>query len=205
MRYGSEVTYSYTSNGTRIASLKVTDRSGLSSWSNITLHIIDRSPIASFTSSPINPFEGVTVLFTDTSASSPDTIVNWTWNFGDHTSLNYSPNTTTHTYASNGTFGVVLQVKDSDGSTDSYLGSVVVRDTAPSVSFTQSSTIIVEGESIDFVSTSTVVYDAIVNYTWNFDDGSFGYESSITHSFTQNGMYHVSLTIRDSDGSENST
>ena len=205
MRYGSEVTYSYTSNGTRIASLKVTDRSGLSSWSNITLHIIDRSPIASFTSSPINPFEGVTVLFTDTSASSPDTIVNWTWNFGDHTSLNYSPNTTTHTYASNGTFGVVLQVKDSDGSTDSYLGSVVVRDTAPSVSFTQSSTIIVEGESIDFVSTSTVVYDAIVNYTWNFDDGSFGNESSITHSFTQNGMYHVSLTIRDSDGSENST
>ncbi len=204
IRYGSEVTYSYTSNGTRIASLKVTDRSGLSSWSNITLHIVDRSPIASFTSAPTNPFEGATVLFTDTSASSPDLIVNWTWNFGDLSPSKYARNPT-HTYSFNGTFGVVLQVRDSDGSTSSYLGSVVVRDTAPSVSFTQSSSIIVEGESIDFLSTSTVVYDAIVNYTWNFDDGSFGYVSSITHTFIQNGTYHVSLTIRDSDGSTSST
>jgi PKD repeat protein len=204
LRYGKDVTYGYSNNGSKSVSLKVTDRSGLSSWSNITVHILDKGPAASFTYSPSNPYEGALVTFTDTSTSSPDTIINWTWNFGDSTPLNFAKNPT-HIFTSNRTYGVVLQVRDSDGSTNSYLGSVVVRDTTPAVSFTESAISIIEGGSIDFISTSTVVYDPIVNYTWNFADGTFAYVPSISHTFVQSGVYQVSLTIRDSDGSTNST
>ncbi|MDD1755844.1 MAG: PKD domain-containing protein [Methanomassiliicoccales archaeon] len=203
-RYGQDVAYGYQSNGTKTVSLKVTDRSGLSSWSNITVQILDKSPTASFTYDPASPFEGATVQFTDSSSSSPDPIVNWTWNFGDTTPLSYASDPT-HVFVTQGTYGVVLQVKDSDGSTDVHLGSVVVKDSAPSVSFTESATSIVEGGSILFTSTSTVVHDPIVNYTWSFDDGSFAYSTSVSHTFALSGTYHVSLAVRDSDGSLNST
>jgi len=40
----------------------------------------------------------------------------------------------------------------------------------------------------------------IVNYTWDFKDGTIGYGITITHAFTQEGRYNVTLTVRDAEG-----
>lgn len=42
----------------------------------------------------------------------------------------------------------------------------------------------------------------IVNYTWNFDDGvnSSTNQTTITHTFTSSGLYHVMLTVIDENG-----
>ncbi|MFQ5884326.1 MAG: PKD domain-containing protein, partial [Thermoplasmata archaeon] len=42
----------------------------------------------------------------------------------------------------------------------------------------------------------------IVNFTWSFGDGSFGYEITQHHVYSNPGTYNVSLTVRDPFGNE---
>lgn len=63
--------------------------------------------------------------FTDTSQSD-DTIVSWTWGFGDtQSSISQNP---TNVYASAGTYVVTLSVKDSTGAINIVSGDVVIKD-----------------------------------------------------------------------------
>ena len=40
----------------------------------------------------------------------------------------------------------------------------------------------------------------IVNYTWNFGDGSIAYGSIVEHKYADDGSYSVNLTVTDNDG-----
>ncbi|MCD6542321.1 MAG: PKD domain-containing protein, partial [Thermoplasmata archaeon] len=41
---------------------------------------------------------------------------------------------------------------------------------------------------------------SIVNYTWDFGDGCYGYGCNVTHRYVDDGYYDVTLTIYDSNG-----
>ncbi len=43
---------------------------------------------------------------------------------------------------------------------------------------------------------------AIVNFTWNFGDGTYGYGVEVTHDYSEPGLYDAHLTVRDSFGEE---
>jgi PKD repeat protein len=84
-------------------------------------------PAASFTYACTN----LTCVFTDTSTDSDGLIRSWSWNFGDGTtSTVQSPS---HTYASEGTYGVTLSVTDDDGATAAFSQSVMVTSAPPPV------------------------------------------------------------------------
>ncbi len=71
------------------------------------------------------------VVFTDSSVAgeaAPVSITGWDWDFGDGTGHTGEQNPT-HTYASAGTYSVILVVTDSQGLTDTYTSSVKVTDT----------------------------------------------------------------------------
>ncbi len=69
-------------------------------------------PTASFTYNT----NDLTVTFTDASTDLDGTITSWSWNFGDgNTSTTQNPS---HTYATDGTYTVSLEVTDNDGATD---------------------------------------------------------------------------------------
>jgi PKD repeat protein len=40
----------------------------------------------------------------------------------------------------------------------------------------------------------------IVNYTWDFGNGSFSYGMNVTHTYPAEGIYTVTLTVTDNDG-----
>ncbi len=44
----------------------------------------------------------------------------------------------------------------------------------------------------------------IVNYTWDFGDGSIDYGESVTHYYDDYGIYNITLTITDSEGNTDS-
>ena len=196
------VVRSFLDQGTYHISLQVTDRGGLKNWSNVTVHITDLGPQANFIFSPSSLVEGTSVTFSDTSLSYPDALVSWNWSFGDNS---YSTvRNITHVYQQNGAYQVRLRVWDDDNSMAEIIKPVVVTDTKPAAAFSFTPSTVQEGGSISFEDESVPAWDAIVNWTWSFGDGGVGYGSSIVHNFVHDGTFTVTLTIRDSDGS-NST
>jgi PKD repeat protein len=117
---GINPTHEYTSPGIYSVTLTVTDDDGATD-SAITTAII--STIVPPVSDPNGPYTGIALfaLTFDGSGSydSDGTIVSYDWEFGDgNTGTGVSP---THTYASTGTYSVLLSVTDNDGITNSAL------------------------------------------------------------------------------------
>ncbi|HUV23937.1 MAG TPA: PKD domain-containing protein [Methanomassiliicoccales archaeon] len=201
---GDTVQHIYLDDGNFTVTLRVTDRSGLYDEAVLQVEIGDLSPNALF-DCPSSAKEGVAIQFTDLSSSYPDQIVNWTWDFGDGWSIPIleggDPNLT-HIFMGDGEYDVNLTVIDDDGSQDSFSRSITITDGSPTAGFQVSDPTPAEGQTLTFSSTSTSYPDQIVNWTWDFGDGEFGYGEIVQHTFTQDDTYTVGLTVRDSDGSE---
>jgi PKD repeat protein len=82
------------------------------------------NPTASFTST----FSGLLASFTDSSTDDPG-VVSWSWNFGDG-SISTLRNPS-HSYASSGTYQVVLTVKDAEGLSGTVTHGVTVSSPPP--------------------------------------------------------------------------
>ena len=114
-------------------------------------------PVANFTYSPHSPSVNGTVSFDATNSSCPDggTITSYVWNFGDNTQneTGMTP-TTTHNYASHGTFSVTLTVTDGKSlDTSSVVDNVTVVG-GPNVVVTK-----IAPNSIQFNETGTNMYE----------------------------------------------
>lgn len=145
-------------------------------------------------------FEKKEINFT-ASASDPidnDAIISWSWDFGDGSKSNIQ--NPSHTYSINGTFDVSVVVKDSYGATASDSRQIIVGDQVPYANFIASATTIPEGNSVTFTDTS-ISYETIVNWLWNFGDGNTATNQNPTHFFADNGIFNVSLNVTDFDGS----
>jgi PKD repeat protein len=91
---------------------------------------VNQNPVANAT---VN-CTGLACTFNGTGSSDPDGgIVSWAWNFGDGATATGA--TTSHTYASAGTYSVQLTVTDDNGGTDSVTNSIVVSEPSTPVSF----------------------------------------------------------------------
>jgi parallel beta-helix repeat protein len=56
--------------------------------------------------------------------------------------------------------------------------------------------------SITFDASASTDDGEITNYTWDFGDGTYGYEKIITHIYTEPGEYEIKLTVTDDQGSQ---
>jgi len=159
-------------------------------------------PVAVFTSIPISGPSPLAVTF-DGSASydSDGKIISYNWDFGDGDTG--AGEVVTHTYATSGNFTARLTVTDNDGRTGSATEVILVGEPSlPPVA--------------DFVFTPStgiypceIVFDGgrsrdpdgkIVQYTWNFGDGSRGSGQVVRYTYTRWGTFSVSLTVRDDSG-----
>jgi hypothetical protein len=59
-------------------------------------------------------------------------------------------------------------------------------------------------ETLIFNDTS-LSYNSIVNWTWNFSDGTILYGANVTHNFSTCGEYNVTLTVRDNASQANTS
>jgi PKD repeat protein len=201
-QYGSgvNVAHTYMDNDTYAATLTVTDRGGLSDETQINVVVNDDSPVAEFTYPPSSE-EGVEVNFDSISTSYPDSIVSWSWDFGDGGSTDGE--SVAHVFMDNGTYEVILTVVDEDGSPDSISHTITISDRTPLAEFDYLESAD-EGDSIYFNSTSTSYPDEIISWTWEFGDWQSDSGESVTHSYLDDGEYIVTLTVVDEDGSYHS-
>jgi len=208
---GRVVTHTYTTTGTFSGTLTVTNDRGVSATAPISVSLGgDTSDAFSgdWIISPVGPVATQPVLFNadgvKTTAGHQVTVYNW--NFGDlDTTQPTSGFLVTHTFATAGTYNVVLSVQDDLGRKKVFPPkAITVSSGNPTASFTNSvtnaatHTVTFDGSASSAVGTAT-----IVSYQWSFGDGSSSgaLSGSVTsHSYGAAGTYTVRLTVTDSVG-----
>ena len=209
------VTYhKFTALGNFTTVLTVTDSRGWNGQTSkkVQVGIPGMSPQASFTYSPSTPYVGGATSF-DASASFSyyGTITNYKWNWGDGSPQNSTSNPViSHKFNSAGTFLVTLNVTDSQNLWSTTQKPVKVLSPTPPVAsftFTPNPTWINASTTFD-ASASTpgwngTGYPPIVNYNWNFGDGTAAVNTAnpVTyHQFKALGTFTTVLSVTDSRG-----
>ena len=164
----------------------------------VSILLWDEYPVASFTANPliINEGEIVDFTFTGSEGNGPSS---YSWWFGDgETSTDVNPN---HLYNNNGTYQVNLTVIDDDGDSDTQTLYLTVNNIAPLVDIGPD-LIVDEGEPIYFYPTVIDPGTDTLIYRWDFEnDGIIDTMMHYPfHSYGDNGIYIVNLTVDDCDG-----
>lgn len=145
----------------------------------------------------LNYCVGEPTSFTNTSIIAGGTTVDsWTWDFGDSSPTSSSTNAE-HIYTAPGTYTVTLTPKSTGGSCDFPRTKTIQVRTIPEAKF---STIDQAGqnETVNFINNSVVQdEDDKTSYYWLFDDGTFSILKNPSHSFSNSGVYNVTLTVKD--------
>ncbi|KKH49928.1 PKD domain-containing protein [Methanosarcina sp. 1.H.A.2.2] len=153
-------------------------------------------PVTSFSASPTSGKAPLTIRFTDESTGSP---TSWRWIFGDgNFSTEKSP---AHTYNKSGRYTVTLTASNADGSNTLTKSSYIVVPNAlngPVASFSASSTSGKAPLTIRFTDESTGLPTA---WRWTFGDRSDSTEKNPVHTYNKSGLYSVTLTASNADGS----
>lgn len=132
-------THTFTTAGTYIVKLTVYDQSNVASAetndSKVTITVAEPNPnvlpVAVATASPTSGIGPLNVSFTGINSYDPDgTIVSYSWDFGDGSSLSTSPNPT-HIYNTVDTFTATLTVTDNSGGTDTATVQATVTGLPP--------------------------------------------------------------------------
>jgi PKD repeat protein len=129
----------------------------------------------------------------------------WDWtNDGTWDTDWLSASTINHIYTKDGNYIVNLQVRDAEGLKDNDTAIVTITQGS---SLHQAPVADAGGpykgltyQNIQFDgSRSYAINSSIVNYTWVFGDGSYGYNVSSVHSYESAGTFTIILTIKDSN------
>jgi PKD repeat protein len=195
---GLTAVHSFSAPGFYSATLTVTDDRGQTATCTPQTVIIDRPP-ASFTASPNPAIPGAPVAFKVSDSSDPtSTITGYSWNFGDGTFA--SGTAASHTYASPGSYLVILTVTDSLGETGTT-STVVTVDGPPTPAFTITPNPVSAGDSVSFNATGSSHPPGVsAGYSWAFGDGGTASGPVVRHTYASPGSYGVTLIVVDGDG-----
>ena len=142
-----------------------------------------------------------TFQFNDAS-STQSQIVSWDWDFGDGSlSILQNPE---HQYLVEGLTIVSLKIYCADGSNDIYVDTINIRKIIPQsciAYFTFVADTTLPNYSFNFTDHSISPGDTIINWNWNFGDGSqIVNVQSPLHTYSSVGNYIVTLQINTSSG-----
>ncbi len=151
---------------------------------------------------------GDTTTFTNATFTI-DTIVSWSWDFGDNsTSALKSP---THAYTAFGSYPVTLTATDSRGCSQTYTDTIIVRPN-PVADFSASKSCGPDtaclGRPFSFTDLSTIATlgGNITSWQWDIlNDGTIEYTTqNPQHTFTSSGIFDIKLVVETQYGCRDS-
>jgi PKD repeat protein len=129
-----------------------------------------------------------TVTFTDLSTGGPTA---WNWDFADGSFSTFE--NPTHTYSENGVYNVCLTATNAIGSNTTCQDVTIDSYVIPIVDFSYTG-----DPTVTFTDLST---NSPIEWSWDFDDGTFSSLENPVHTFPTNGSYNVCLTATNLTGS----
>jgi len=195
----ANATHVWESPGVYNVKLMIWDDDGDTNETGFNVTVLNRSPVAVMTASPIKTTLAKPVHFNGTGSYDPDgSITNWTWRFGD--GIRSFGEEVNHTYTVYGTYMATLTVRDETGGINTTGALITVRNQPPVASMNITPTIAFTGDIIAFDgSNSTDPENQISNYYWSYGDGESDTGSAVTHTYGDDGWYTVRLTVIDED------
>ncbi len=177
---------------TSLANTSVTD------VSNSHFAITEAAPVAGFTATPLNGKAPLNVVFKDTSTGK---LTGWEWDFGDGTTgTDRNP---THTYTLAGSYTVSLKVTGPGGeNTKTQTDYIKVEEAPPVADFTAVPTTGPAPLTVTFTDASK---NKVTAWAWTFGDGGTSADQSPVHTFSQVGVYNVSLKVSGPGGEHTKT
>jgi len=163
------------------------------------------SPIAKFYPTVFEGYPPFQTTFVDASVSSL-TITQWDWDFGDNTQLTSKTGMDQlHTYQEPGWYTVKLIVTDMNGNQSERTWSdlILIKPKDTAFDFTADQTEGYYPVTIKFFPHIPEKME-IEQWEWNFGDGVVSNAEMPEHTYTQTGIYSVSLNVIKSDGTSDS-
>jgi hypothetical protein len=141
-----------------------------------------------------------TIFFASTVTGGDPASYVYAWDFGDGGSS--ALDSDAHTYSTAGHKSVTLTVSDSKGNYGFAAIGVQVEDCENflEASIGASAGCVKKNETVIFSSIVRGGDKASITYQWNFGDGGTGTEKDVTHSYSSDGLYLVSLIVEDGLG-----
>lgn len=165
--------------------------------------LANKNPIAAFTYSPLISTPGQPTAFDASTSTDDDTIISYSWNFGDGTP-NATGITATHAFTAPNTYTVTLAVKDSFNAVTKITHTIII-DAPPSLSVTspnnaQAGTTV----TVNLSSSTSFPGGSVTSVKVDWGDGKTdtlsGTATTATHTYTNAGNYNVTITATDDKG-----
>jgi PKD repeat protein len=197
---GVTVNHAYVDDGEYTVTLTVADNMGATDSKTAVKLVKNRPPIASVMGYVVACDKEEIVTFDASLSYDLDgTIVDYSWDFGDGSTATGVKVSTS--YTESGAYTITLTVTDDDGATGTIATSKTVRNKSPVANFTESAENVYVDERISFDAAESHDPDGtIVAYSWDFGDGSTATGVTVSHAYSDNGLYLVTLTVTDNDG-----
>ncbi|KAA0002537.1 MAG: PKD domain-containing protein [Thermoplasmata archaeon] len=161
-------------------------------------------PVANFTWQPLKPYSHELITFNANSSYDEDgyiVLYKWDWDNDGIYDISTTSPVITYSWNKSGTYAVTLTVVDNAYAETNITKYISIRNIPPIANFSWQPLYPDANESIIFNANSSYDSDGdIVNYTWQFGDGSTGYGMIVNHSYTAYGEYNVTLVVTDDDG-----
>ena len=122
------------------------------------------------------------------------------WDFGDGKSESGLEASTGHLYLRSGVFTAKVTVLDSQGQRGSSSVDIVVRNKLPEASFTFTPENCTIETELTFSSAVKDPDGRVLNWLWQFGDGTCSTEAEPRHRFQRKGNFTVTLRVQDDSG-----
>ncbi len=145
-----------------------------------------------------------TVTFTDQSSFLPSDAPplgwTWSWTFGDPLLGTSTMQNPVYSYADPGSYSVTLTVTNAGGCVSTAVKTIPAGGlSVPDIQFDPDPVCV--GDPVDF--SVLGAGGAVVQWDWDFDDGSTNGSPTPSHAYLLPGLYNVGLTITDAEGCQN--
>jgi len=125
--------------------------------------------------------------------------ISYVWDFNDGNTVKTNVSQVSHTYTSTGHYLPRIILRNAEGCSVPIIGKDSIRVLGVLADFTHTEETLCDFGTVQFTDASTG-NDPIVNYAWNFGDGSTSANANPAHVYQQPGNYNTMLTVTTEKG-----
>ncbi len=206
--FGSSVTTTFTTAGTKTVTVEVTDAEGNVGTDTVDVVVTaggQQPPVIVEAAADVTSGDAPLEVWFHAVANDPDgpeSALIYRWDFGDGGSA--LGDEAEHTYEEGGTYTATLTVTDQAGQTATRTFTITVEDGAGNEPPTVDAAALPSSGpaplQVLFTAQGSDPDGDVVTYAWNFGDGSSGTGRRARHTYTANGTYTATVTAKDSAG-----